>query len=276
MVDKIILQLLIGIGLILTVFLDYKWQDKRTKEFKISRNILFALTFLVLLISIKIIYDDETERSYEKIERQKQLNSMVDSLSEIKSISFALKQQLEPIIQLAKTRYPNLEPGEAWKMIKKDIDSLQNRTFELEVVNKNNLLEKTNFEKLKRTEPKFTCNLRLEIDKGEVYLTLQFDFHNEVPITYRPSIENHENLDIAPKLFSKVPECYPSKENGNWFKYKYSRLQDLRYLSGTKNIISMTLSYQSVYKEQVPDLKLGGKIIKKYNLDLIEQRLTEL
>lgn len=276
MAYKIILQLIVGIGLILTVILDYKWYDKRTKKFKTSRNTLLVLTLLALILSIINTYNDEVERNSEKIAHQKQLNNVIDSLSEIKSISFEMTQQLEPIIQLAKSRYPNLETGDALKMIKKEIDSLENRTLELEEINNSNLLEKSNFEKLKRTKPKFNCNLKLEIDNDEIYLTIHFEFLNEVPIYYRPSIQNNENLDIVPRLFSKLPECYPSKENGNSFKYKYGKIQDLRYLSGDENIITMTVAYRSVYTEQVPGLNLGGTITKRYNLDLTVPRLIEI
>jgi hypothetical protein len=276
MAFKIILQLIVGIGLILTVILDYKWYDKRTIKFKSSRNVLLTLTLLALILSIINTYNDEIERNSEKIAHQKQLNNMIDSLSEIKAISFEMTQQLEPIIQLAKSRYPNLETGDALKMVKKEIDSLENRTLELEGINKTNLIEKANFEKLKRTKPKFNCNLKLELDNDEIYLTLHFEFLNEVPIYYRPSIENNEKLDIAPRLFSKLPECYPSKENGKWFKYKYGKIKDLRYLNGNKNIITMTVAYKSVYSEQVPEMDLGGKVTKKYNLDFTVPRLTEI
>ncbi len=276
MAYKIILQLIVGIGLFLTVILDYMWNDKRTRKFKLSRKVLLALTLVALILSIINIYNDETERISEKNAHQMQLNNMVDSLSEIKSISYEMAKQMEPIIQLAKSRYPNLKTGDALQMIKKEIDSLENRTFELEGINKSNLIEKAIFEKLKRTKPKFNCNLKLELDNGEIYLTIHFEFLNDVPIYYRPSIENKDKLDITPRLFSKLPECYPSKENGKWFKYKYGKIQDLRYLSGNKNIITMAVAYESIYAEQVPESDLGGKVIKKYNLDLTVPRLIEI
>lgn len=276
MAYKIILQLVVGIGLMLTLFLDYKWYDKRTKKIKVSRNVLLSITMIALLMSVFSIYIEEAEKKVEKIAYQKQIKSMVDSLSEIKSISFKMSQQLEPIIQLAKSRYPNLSTDDAMRMIKKELDSLQIRTFELEEINRSNLLETEKFEKLKRTKPNFNCNLRLELDNDEIYLTIQFEFLNDVPIYYRPSIENKDILDIAPRLFSKLPECYPSKENGKWFKYKYGKIKYLRYLDGKENIITMTVQYRSVYSEQVPEMNLGGKIVKKYNLDLTVPRLNEI
>jgi hypothetical protein len=194
----------------------------------------------------------------------------------IKFIAKDLKDKMDPIVALAKSKYPQMNTVDAIKKLKSDLDSLHFRTNKLEVRNSNIARNRVAFEKLKRSQPEFDCDLILELDNGEIYLTIQFKFHNKVPIVYRPSIENFEKKDIKPSLYTKLPECNPNNETGMIFKFKYSKLDELRYVKGYYNIITMKVPYQSKYYEQVNDKSLEGEVVKEYILDMTVPTLKQL
>lgn len=160
--------------------------------------------------------------------------------------------------------------------IKQETGEKSEQIDALKSIEQKRAIANAEFEKLKRTPPNFECNLWIEKDIGEIYLTIQFIFKNDVPIFYRPSIEEVERKDIFPRLFSKLPECRPSDEIGRIFKCKYAKLNELRYVKGNHNEITMSVNYKSIYSEEVNAPNLGGNIVKRYNLDLDAQRLVEI
>lgn len=103
---KIILQIAIGVAALLTVYLDYKWYDKRKNQFKKGRNWLILIMFVILAFSIISTIHDENEQTKEKEKLTADLGSMKDSLSSIRKIGIDLNNQIEPILNLARKKYP--------------------------------------------------------------------------------------------------------------------------------------------------------------------------
>ncbi len=132
---------MIGIAALLTVYLDYKWWDKRKSVFKRGRNWLIGTMIFILIGSVYITCYDESEQDKEKeklntklSDMKDKLRDMEDSLSVIKKIGVDLKKQIEPILNLAKEKYPQLPIDEALRKLKFDIVELQIQTkpFELD------------------------------------------------------------------------------------------------------------------------------------------------
>ncbi len=94
-----IIVLILGIFIALTsYFLDYIWHDKRTKRFKISKNLLIFLTFLFLFGSIYSIYYDGKEMA------DKEKKSEIAKKEELRNQKIFYESQLnllERINQLA-------------------------------------------------------------------------------------------------------------------------------------------------------------------------------
>ena len=122
---KLVTQLVTGIGGLLTILLDYKWHDKRTKLFKRLRGSLIAITIFSLAIGIYITIQDDKDKNDEIKSLTNKLDSANNTLRYIKASGDTLKNQMNPFLELAKSKYPNLSNKVA-------LDSLKNRIKKLD------------------------------------------------------------------------------------------------------------------------------------------------
>lgn len=104
------------------------WYDKRTKKFKNSRNLAIALTLILTASGVWITIDDNHKKVIEKTTLKASFDSVKSHLDSVKGnlnrsaeLIEKLNDQLNPIISLAKARYPNLNSEEALANYRKDL-----------------------------------------------------------------------------------------------------------------------------------------------------------
>ena len=109
-----IIALIISIGAgLIRVGLDYKWHDKRTNKHKLIKNILVVLMILGLLFMPFVVWYDQQQA--EKVIKDA-INREKQAISERKQITDELnrlQKQIQPIIEIAIEKYPNLKIEEA-------------------------------------------------------------------------------------------------------------------------------------------------------------------
>ncbi|RAW01245.1 hypothetical protein [Pseudochryseolinea flava] len=121
---KIVTQILTGVSGLLALLLDYKWHDKRRKIFKHLRNALVLLTIFSLMAGVLITYYDEQDKNGEIGTLKSKLDSASNTLAYVKSNSDTLKLQIKPFLDLATSKYPNLNSSKALEKLHERIDSL--------------------------------------------------------------------------------------------------------------------------------------------------------
>ena len=122
---KIGLQLLIGTLALLTVYIDYKWYDKRTKRFKIARNLLIVLTIVILSGSIFTTIKDHNLQEADKQYYKNKADSTATDLKIIIESGKKLNKQIEPFLEMAMEIYPNLPIEEALFELKRNYEQIK-------------------------------------------------------------------------------------------------------------------------------------------------------
>ena len=224
---KIFLQIAISISAFLTIYLDYKWTDKRKNTFKKTRNWLIVIMGVILIFSIGLTFHDDKEQKNEKLKLNNELSDLKDSLSIIRKIGININAQIEPLIKIAREKYPDLPIEEAIKKLEVEIDSLELKTFTLEEINRNNKFEKEKVEKLKRTIPDVDFSLVIK-DNSLYVVTI---FKNKVPIKMRPYLsviwdEKMTDLQGAGwRVYTNFQEIYPDKNNSEVL-FEYDKINN--------------------------------------------------
>ena len=261
---KILLQLLISISAFLAIYLDYKWTDKRRKKFKRTRNWLVIIMGVILIVSVGLTIHDDKEQKNERLELNKELSDLKDSLSIIKKIGVDLNTQIEPLIKIAREKYPDLPIEEALKKLELDIDSLELKTSTLEEINRKNKIEKEKLEELKRTPP--NVEFSLEIENNKLYVII--DFKNEVPIKMRPYLsviwdnEMNEMKGTGWRVYTDYSDIYPSAGLSK-VRFEYDDISNKGLPLGEKILgFRMIIRYFSIYYPEIKDEKLGEKTVE--------------
>ena len=274
MILKIILQLGVGISTLITFYLDYKWHDKRTKSFKKGRDFLRLFTILILLFSISITYIDERNSNIEKKELKNDLKSMSDSLSDIKQIGMKLNTQIQPLINLAKQKYPNLPLEEALIKLESEIDSLQKKTSSLESNDEKRKLNEQKLSILKKTKPKLDFALSLKNNK----LSLVIKFLNEVPIQFRPylsDIRNEQGTSFK-KPGNRVydnQQAFPNTVKENSTTFEFFDLTGYNLPQTSTYLFKVFVHYKSIYSDvNNPELKEETREVN-YVLDPVSMEM---
>ena len=219
---------------------------------------------IILIFSIGLTLHDNKEQKDEKLRLTNELHDLKDSLSVIRRISIDLNKQIEPLINIARERYPDLPIEEAIKKLETEIDSLELKTRTLEEINKNNQLEKEKLETLKRTIPEVDFSLRI-ID-NRLYVVTKFK--NEVPIKMRPFLSviwDKEMRNLKGdgwKFHTNFHDIYPNN-NSNEALFEYDKIDNKKLPLG-KEILGfrMIIRYYSIYFPEIKDEKLGEKIVE--------------
>lgn len=87
---KTLLHILLFFSAAAVALLDYKWHDKRTNKFKVTRAIVFVLIFLLLIINSVVDYKDDQAR----IDEKAALMSEIGDLKELSSKDMKLAEEL--------------------------------------------------------------------------------------------------------------------------------------------------------------------------------------
>ena len=276
---KIILQIAISISAILTIYLDYKWTDKRKNIFKKTRNWLIVIMGVILIFSVGLTIHDDKEQKNEKLKLNNDLSDLKDSLSVIKKIGIDLNAQIEPLINIAKEKYPDLPIEEAIKKLEIEIDSLELKTFTLEEINRNNKIEKEKLEELKTTIP--DVDFSLVIKDNSLYVVAIFK--NMVPIKMRPYLSviwDEKMNDLKGygwKFHTNFQEIYPDKYNSEVL-FEYDKISDKNLPLGKKILgFRMVIRYYSIFYPEINDERLGEKEIElNLALDPTDNMFKEL
>lgn len=245
---KVVLQIAIGAAALLTVYLDYKWYDKRKKEFKKGRNWLISIMLVILAVSIISTVHDESEQTKEKEKLTTDLGSMRDSLLSIRKIGIDLNNQIEPILNLARKKYPGIPIEEAILKIQHDLDSLERKTSFLENKEESRNQSEKELAILKKTKPSVHFGLGI-IDKN---LRLYIDFENKVPIEFRPYLS--DIFDKQGKSYKKAgnrvyefQKVYPDKNGEKKLYFDFFDLSNYDLPQNTTFLFKAFVHYRSIY-----------------------------
>src|SRR5260370_24324770 len=125
---SVLFQFLTGLAALLAISTQYLWYDKRTKKFKIARNLFFVLTIILFAIGMWVTINDNQEKSNARLGLQKSFDSIKHNFDSIKVdlekntwFISKLDSQISPFILLAKKRYPNLNSDEALSKLRGDV-----------------------------------------------------------------------------------------------------------------------------------------------------------
>jgi hypothetical protein len=261
---KIALQIAVGIAALLTIYLDYKWYDKRKRQFRKGRNWLIAVMLAILTLSVFTTFLDDQERRTETETLRTELGNMKDSLSFIKKIGLELNEQIAPIIEIARKRYPDLPIEEAIEKLEMEIDSLEYKTIVLEKKENIRRAEEEKIEKLKRTPP--DVDFSLESHNNKLYVVMTFK--NSVPIKMRPFLSviwdsEMNNLRGRGSWRSHVNyyDFYPNEDGVA--RFEYDDLNNKGLPLGEKVLgFRMIIRYYSIFYPEIKDEKLGEKLVE--------------
>lgn len=269
---KILLQVAVGVSAFLTVFLDYKWYDKRKKDFKKGRKWLLSFTALAAIASVVVTYLDDIEQRKEREMQHEEINSLSqeisslqDSLSSVKQIGIKLDRQIEPFIKLATEKYPNLPIEEALKKVESKIEELQQK----EADRRNREIR---LNQLKNTPPDFDIGLQFV----ENELKLLIIKGNNIPIKFTFQVYGvNSSLKLSHIWLSDL-DFIPSDDYGGK-RYKVESIDKLPatiHISGDKNEeIVVAVDYESVYFADVPKPELRGVKKKHFIINNKERKV---
>ena len=264
MIIQILLQLLLGFAALLVVKLDYIWTDKRRTIFKHGRSILFWIMVIIIAINIYLVIQNEKNVTKEKVSLQNELNNLKDTLSSVKHISEELIIKMDPIIEMAQYRYPNLSEKEALYKLRLDFQKLENLTETLKEKEQIRNTKDHALEKQKQTKPDVDANLEIN-ENGDVFF--KFKFENDVPTRYNPDLYLEENgFGLLTRIYTKWPEIHPVI--GRIYAHKYDNVKNLNYVQEKEAIIVMRIQYESIYIAETGNSDLKGIILKRYLLNI--------
>lgn len=227
---KIFVQLITGISGLLAILLDYKWHDKRKKIFKTLRNVLIFLTIISLAIGIYITINDDNEKKIEIKSLKENLDTARNTLSYIKANGDTLKNQIKPFLELAKSKYPNLNEDVALDSLKNKIEKLDSNFF------LNSIRVSQLDEKAKRLEQKTKIISSLEFRVFVDELTLPLPLSDK---------ETSAGIQSVVALFDNDNLRYRFVTD---FQFSIQQIQnDIRRIN-------------FIYKPESPDQILGKKI----------------
>lgn len=286
---KITLQLLIGVSALLAIYLDYKWYDKRTKLFKRARNFLITTTIVSLLGSLAITTIEEKKQTIEKKQLTDNLSALRDSLATIKEIGLKLNNQIEPFLELAREKYPNLPIEQALRKLEEETKELQLKTDILEEKEITRNDKEIELVKLKRTPP----DVNFELDLIDNDLLILIKFNNEVPIKISPRLHlwgpwECEDQTKKYRVFNTAMHdfmpsvIYPPKDKNKKYKFVYDKLEKSEELPKDKTLcMRMYIKYSSIYSGEIniPELKEKeisiDYLIEPYSMKFIPTKFKE-
>lgn len=121
---KIILQIAMAISGFLTIYIEHKWKDRRTKLYKRGLRVLISSMFGILCLSVYITTKDHNSNETEKRNLETSINEFQDKLSTANNSLNEIKTQFEPIASLAREKFPNLSETDAINNLKEDLGIL--------------------------------------------------------------------------------------------------------------------------------------------------------
>lgn len=210
-----------------------------------------AFMCIALIFSIITIVQDEADHVKEKEDLTSQLNSMKDSLSTIRKIGSDLHNQIEPILNLARKKYPDLPIEDAIIKIQHELDSLEVKASYLEDKEEKRMQNERELAILKKNKP--DVNFKLGIINKKVRLWVEFK--NRVPIEFRPylSLINDEEGKNYKKdgsvLIMDYQKVYPNDIDKNQSYFDFFDLSSYELPKNTTYLFKVFVRYRSVFAE---------------------------
>ena len=268
--------------------ISHYFTDKNSNSFKFARIIAIILTLVLMVCgSLLIAYDD-----FSQDQNTKNLNSEIsmlkedlnhardsvgtlikisgktitDTLEKLKSQQTTIQESLNPFIEIAKSKYPNLSQEMG----------LQNLQFDLTDIKKNitdQSKRRESEEILKKTPPNLDFGLMYDKRKG---LALMIYFKNKIPILINYAVKEVSSSKILVSDYNRKWRINPNSLSDNLYVLG---LGDFSENVGVKNEpfkIKLTFSYESYYFDESQDFKLKVFKEKYYILDIQKGELKEL
>ncbi len=270
LVLKIVSQCIVGIASLIAILIDYKWHDKRKKLFKRLRLFLILLAILGLGFSVTLTVIDDRDKSTEISNLNSQLAMATDKLDTIQESSKRVENKLQPFLDLAAYRFPDLDTNSALKKLRTELQLLNDRTDYLTEAEQSRQQEENNFQLLKNTPPSLDMIARIEGD----FVHVGVIFKNKVPVYANYSLVHKVgNIDQSRITGGGKTEIYPPLKNSPvFFPPSMGILQESqRELKNQKVII--TLNFESIYFKETLDPRLKGQMSKVFRMDQILGRL---
>lgn len=236
--------------------IESKWHDKKTNIHKLLRNILFVATIALIIVST-IQEQKENEEQASRIEgfkeqiatlqaiEQNRENSAVEERKTLQNKINDLSSKLDPIINIAKSKYGNVTEQAA-------LDMLINELIDKELKNR-----AQNIQEQKRIAPKVTPTLNVD-QNGKFFIKATCE--NLVPIEYTWSVVTKKGIVVGGILMNVV-KFYPSAERNSFIRYI-----DVNFSEVVENVIELRFRYNSIYAAEMNLPNLKGYIEKKYSL----------
>jgi len=144
---KLLLPILTLSVALVQIELEYRWHDRRTKRHRWVRRILILFIIVASFITLNVVYQnhqdslirdqtlkeiknqgEESLRAAEERERKAQ-----NERNFLEKQIVALNGKLDPFVEIAKVRYPNVSEEAALSKLAEDVKDLQKRAQQLEV-----------------------------------------------------------------------------------------------------------------------------------------------
>lgn len=160
---KVAVQIITSLTGIVALTLDYKWSDGRTNKFKNFRIAAFILMPVLLILSLWITIDDDSEKTSQITDLKLSVEAARSTLSSVEENGNAIKKQLEPFLKIAERNYPELDANTALNELSSKMIKLDSSLFSEKMKVKN--LEESS-EKLKnRTDKISSATMDLVIEE---------------------------------------------------------------------------------------------------------------
>lgn len=124
---NVLFQILTGVAALLAILMQYKWYDKRTRKYKVAKNIFIPLTAILFFLGIWITIDDNRDKIESRQSLQHNFDSVSHNFDSVKNelerntmTVIKLDSQITPFILMAKKQYPNLNPEAALSKLRHD------------------------------------------------------------------------------------------------------------------------------------------------------------
>lgn len=172
---KLLLPIITLIIALITLGLQHKWRDRRTKNHRIVKGALVSLLIIIAILSLVLVYIDDNQLST-MLDNQTQL---LTESKESKEIAIeqrdclykrfdSLETYIKPIQELAQKKYPDLREDEALKKLALDVESIKIKTKELDLRTKERLFTPDQVENMKSYLSGFHSRVTIKSIMGDV------------------------------------------------------------------------------------------------------------
>lgn len=122
---KIIAIIIATLSSLLQIGLEYKWKDKRKKSHKRIRRLLIALIIFSSFSAISLVIYDGKQAKHAMLLADQRARKAQGDRERIQDKLDRLNRQIEPLIAIAKVKYPNLNSEKALLKLSQDLKRIE-------------------------------------------------------------------------------------------------------------------------------------------------------